>query len=57
MQPIAPAEVKPPMDMQLVERLISGNKPVRQSDRVLATGSETDVAMTPDAEIKDEEKT
>ncbi len=55
MQTINPT-VEKPVDMELVERLISGNKPVRQKDRVLTTGSETDVAMKPDSEIPPEDE-
>jgi hypothetical protein len=56
MSPEAPeAEERPPIDLDAVERLIQGNKPVRAKDRELSTGSETDVAMTPDADPDVEE--
>jgi len=48
------ADERPPVDMAMVERLIQGNKPVRAKDRQMKTGSETDVAMTPDAMTDDE---
>jgi hypothetical protein len=49
------ADPKPEIDLDAVERLIQGNKPVRAKDREQKTGSETDVAMTPDADPEVEE--
>lgn len=48
--PLPEAEERPPIDLEAVERLISGNKRVNPKDRELKTGSETDVAFKPDAD-------
>jgi hypothetical protein len=37
-RPNPEADERPPIDLEAVERLIQGNKPVRAKDRELSTG-------------------
>ena len=54
--PIIPdtAPKQPEPDFEQIERLIGSTKRVTSKERQLSTGSETDVALTPDAEIEGE---